>query len=144
MMDFNKVARRATISKNLQVPIKEIAKSNLTHLSTALTGKPTLLTQADVEAEDSKYIEEGVLTHEDPIVPGKRVPHRKYVQILSPKGKPVVRIENQINGPTPRVRSTVAGRLELEHIQEQIEAMTVVPDFGFPYLLPNTEGGGGD
>ena len=57
MIDFKKVARRATISKNLELPIKEINKSNLTHLSTALTGKPTLLSQSEVDAEDSKFVE---------------------------------------------------------------------------------------
>lgn len=39
--------------------------------------------------------------------------------------------ENKINLPKPRIRSTLIGRLELEHIQEKMKESGAKPDFGY-------------
>lgn len=48
-------------------------------------------------------------------------------------------IDMRASQPKPNIRSTVAGRLEIEHIDEQIENNMAVPDFGFDFLFEKAD-----
>ena len=38
-----------------------------------------------------------------------------------------------INNPKTRISTKFSKRLELDHIEETIDTMSVIPDFGFDY-----------
>ena len=60
--------------------------------------------------------------------------HRRYTDVVSPRGENAIRIERHHSKPKPRIRSTVTGRMEIEHITSRIEANGAKPDFGFPVM----------
>ena len=54
----------------------------------------------------------------------------RYIDVYSPKGKRKIRILHKQDQKI-KIESNLLKRLELEHIEEAIEKMTVVPDFGY-------------
>lgn len=55
---------------------------------------------------------------------------RRFVDVYSPKGKRKIRIEHKKN-QIIKIESNLLKRMELEYIEEAIEKMTVIPDFGY-------------
>lgn len=53
-----------------------------------------------------------------------------YIDIYSPRGYHKIRITHS---PSQKINiaSKLQKRLELEHIEEAIESMSIVPDFGY-------------
>jgi hypothetical protein len=129
IMEFKQVAGRGLTAYNeLEVPVKQL---KMEHLATALTGQPTLLSKKQIEETNLNYVKEGKLTYKHPTKPNEEVVHRRYIDLLSPKGNPMMRLSQPAWQPRPRVRSTVTGRLELEHIEDMLDTMRVKPDFGY-------------
>ena len=61
-------------------------------------------------------------------------PQRKIIDVYSPKGARKVRVTYPKDQQV-RIESTLAKRLELEHIEDTMEALSVLPDFGFEPLF---------
>ena len=59
--------------------------------------------------------------------------------IYSPRMEPKIRIEQQAYKPMPKVKSRIAGRLEIEHIEEVMDSLSCLPDFGFNNMIFNED-----
>ena len=64
--------------------------------------------------------------------------NRKYVDIYGPKGDKKVRLEFP-KDKVINIKTSFVRRLELEHIQESIETLQQVPDFGYPIMLKDND-----
>jgi hypothetical protein len=51
----------------------------------------------------------------------------QITEIISPDGKTKLKVRK----PKVKIKSTFTKRLELEHIEEAIAGMSIIPDFGF-------------
>lgn len=58
----------------------------------------------------------------------KDSPGKTITEICSPSSKKKIKIRN----PKIPIVSTYQKRLELSHIEDMIESLSVVPDFGYP------------
>lgn len=58
----------------------------------------------------------------------------EFIDIFSPKGVRKIRIFKKANN-TIRIQSNFLKRLELEHIEDQIENMKSIPDFGYDVVM---------
>lgn len=56
------------------------------------------------------------------------------MDVYSPKGKRKIRIKHKKN-QNVKIESNLVKRLELEYIEEAIEKMTVIPDFGYDIYM---------
>lgn len=108
----------------LNVDVKALDLDNLTM---ALSGQPIEVDARIARMQDKHFVRTGKVGGVK--VPGDRsgreLMHRTYVEIYSPKGEPRLRLEQPIWKPAPRIVSSLPGRLELEHIEETIDGMTV-------------------
>lgn len=135
VMSFRSIVTRNPKTKELKLPVNKINTENLT---TALTGEPIFIDPRKLQKHDNKYVREGELTYKSASTGLTKV-HRRFFQIFSPIGKQSIRIESSANSPRPRIKSTVAGRLELEHITNMVESNEIKPDFGFQNILTSYE-----
>ena len=55
---------------------------------------------------------------------------KRYIDVYSPRGKHKVRIFHPGNHDV-RIESNLIKRMELEHIEDMIDSMSVIPDFGY-------------
>jgi len=61
--------------------------------------------------------------------------HVEFADVYSPKGQKKIRVTfDPKKGQKLRISSSLVKRMELEHIEETIEQLNIVPDFGFPLL----------
>ena len=74
MMEFKKLAKRESTNGNLVMRIRDL---NLTHLSTALTGRPTIVHKDELCSIDASFVKHELLSYEHPTEPGTKVPHRQ-------------------------------------------------------------------
>lgn len=74
----------------------------------------------------------------DVVREGKLSCNRKWIDVYSPRGDRKVRLEFP-KDTVVNIKSDFIKRLELEHIQESIETLQNVPDFGYPIMLKDND-----
>jgi hypothetical protein len=94
-------------------------KINLQTLSEALTGVTHNVNNQLLTSQDEEYVKYGKIGLDN------------YVDVFSPKKDHKIRVRYNKH-KNVRIKSEMVKRLELEHIEECIDSLCVLPDFGYP------------
>ena len=103
-------------NKTMSVPLSKLTETNISEAFTGLKG--VSIERKFVKNENDKFVKHGETTQHN-FVDIYKDENNRFMRITVPKSTNV------------RIESNIVKRLELEHIVEQIESLSMIPDFGY-------------
>ena len=108
-----------------------VDKINMRTIGEALTGFVSHVNEEEMQKENENLVRRGCVGYDN------------YIDVHSPKGEKKIRVRFPTH-KTVRIQSNFVKRLELEHIEETMESLAVLPDFGYPGMMLESEFKGWD
>ena len=108
-----------------------VGKINMRTIGEALTGFVSHVNEEEMQKENENLVRRGCVGYDN------------YIDVHSPKGEKKIRVRFPTH-KTVRIQSNFVKRLELEHIEETMESLAVLPDFGYPGMMLESEFKGWD
>jgi hypothetical protein len=113
------------IKDQVNVLVKDLKDPS--KISKLLTGHHNQTLGDHMKQQDSKVVQYG------------KDQHGQWADVYSPRGNRRLRINFKNHQKVNKIQSSLVKRLELEHIEDIIEGLSIVPDFGFPLLIYEQE-----
>lgn len=103
-----------------------VDKINMRNIGEALTGYVQEVNEQMIHQENENLVRQGYIGFD------------KYIDVHSPKGEKKIRVRFPQH-KTIKIKSDLVKRMELEHIEETMESLAILPDFGYPTMLLDAE-----